>query len=420
MKQFDDIFMENVGKAFGTYDSGHLADEGWNSFVARQKAARRRSFVIPLWAKAASLAILLGAGGFLAYKMFTMEAQPETLTMSPPQGESRTEDLPPVVTSEPAKAVISTPTEPVRPVAQIVLSQPEEMPEETVAVRDVIVRVPATEKINIHLPDIAENFLMPESGSLSDPVAAGQEEEFPGEIIPLNDEAGEARMKDKTSFLAGFSGLMAKSDEAASAAPGVSVGLYLDRKLSRRISLRPGLALSRQTLGLENSNGITELNYSVPLSDGTKGIVESYTGQLDMLAIEVPVNLVFNIHERKNSGIYISAGASALIYLNQDFSGDFVNEYTKETYSAMSASPSYETRYTTVEVQNNYGAFSRVDLFNLVSFSAGYFLPYSKWGTMIIEPFVQLPLADLTSLDMKVRYAGIAFKMSFGRQDQGK
>ncbi|HOO99395.1 MAG TPA: outer membrane beta-barrel protein [Bacteroidales bacterium] len=413
MKGFDDIFRENVEKAFGSYDAGHLADEGWNSFVARQKAAGRRTLIIPLWAKAASVAILIGAGGYFAYKMFSGQPQTETLIQSSSLVESKTEDLPPALTSEPGAAVSHTLPVSVRPAARISSAQPEEIADKTEAVPDVIVREPVTGKIYINLPDLAYNFPPADSESLS---LHGTDElkEVSPDGNAFNDEAGAATKKDKISLLAGFSGLLAQSDEAASAAPGVSVGLYLDRKLSRRISLRPGLALSRQSLGLENSNGITEFNYSVPLSDGTSGTVDSYSGQLDMLAIEVPVNLVFNIIERRNSGIYISAGASAQIYLNQEFSADFVNEYTKETYSTMSASSTFETRYTTVEVQNSYAAFSRVDLFNLVSLSAGYFLPYNKTGLIIIEPFVRLPLADLTSLDMKVRYAGISFKMSFG------
>ncbi len=39
MKLFDDIFRENVKKAFSSYNADHLADEAWNSFVAMKKAA---------------------------------------------------------------------------------------------------------------------------------------------------------------------------------------------------------------------------------------------------------------------------------------------------------------------------------------------------------------------------------------------
>ena len=87
------------------------------------------------------------------------------------------------------------------------------------------------------------------------------------------------------------------------------------------------------------------------------------------------------------------------------------------TFDATSGSIKSETRYSTVEVNNSYGTLSRTDLFGLANFSAGYSLPYGKSGTMLIEPFMQLPVSDLTSLNLRVRYGGISIKIRFGGQE---
>jgi len=105
-----------------------------------------------------------------------------------------------------------------------------------------------------------------------------------------------------------------------------------------------------------------------------------------------------------------------MIYISQQFKADFINKYTKESYNSMTDELSYETNFSTVRVENDYGALRRADLFGLANLSAGYSFPYNKTGTLLIEPFLQVPVSDLTSLDLRVRYAGISMKMQFGKK----
>jgi hypothetical protein len=222
------------------------------------------------------------------------------------------------------------------------------------------------------------------------------------------------------TILAGLSGSIAQSSRINSNASGLSVGFYLDQKITRKISVRPGLAFAMQSFGLENGNDNTGFNNSISLYDGTKGTPHSYDGRLNMLAMELPLNLVFRIVDKERSGLYVSAGASSMIYISQQFTADYVNEFTKQSYNAITGTYASETRYSTIEVENDYGAFSRADFFGLANLSAGYSFPYSKTGTMIIEPFLQLPVGDLTSLNLRLRYGGVSMKFRFGKQQQVK
>jgi len=418
MKQFDDIFRENVEKAFSNYNADHLVDKGWNAFIAGRKGRRRFASVIPLWAKAASLAIIIGIGAFFAYHIFTRQPRQETITLAPPYVDKEVEAAAPVETTEAISPIIATVSEPIRQARQVESSIAVSQ-EKPAVVMDTSMKENGIKQKRILLPFVAEKrFLIPvDSLKLT---TAEVLKVFPIEGKTEIGEAKAEKRSGKTSLMAGFSGLLAQADKAASSVPGVSVGFYLEQEITKRISIRPGLALSMHSFGLENKNGITEFNYSVPLYDGTSGRIDSYNGQLSMLAMELPLNIVFKIFDKQRSGLYVSAGASTMIYISQHFTGDFVNEYAKESLNSLTDGITSETHYSTIEVQSNYGAFSRADLFKLFNLSAGYSLPYSKTGTLIIEPFLQLPLNDLTSLNLRVRYGGVSMKMRFGKQDLDK
>lgn len=413
MKEFDDIFRENVEKAFGGYDAGHLADKGWDSLMQRKKARRGMFIVLPLWAKAASVALILGVGGYFIYNWLNRQPAGETTAAasSPVVDESRISL--PAVTKEKVSSLPAGLKE-TQPVRLKSTSSSGPMSVVSAGAADTSRKEPGGDPEDILLTPLAENRFVEHPDTVTRPLV--EDGHLPlEEILTEPDEVKTGKKSGRTSVMAGFSGLLASAGESSSAAPGVSIGFYLDQKISRRISFRPGLALMRQSVGLENEGVIAAPSYSMQLNDGTSGQVDSYSGQLDMLALEVPLNLVFRIFEKGRSGIYVSGGASSMIYISQQMKAGFVNEYTKTSYDALSGETKTETRNSTVEVENNYAAFSRVDMFRLVNLSAGYQFGSGKSGVMIIEPFVQLPVSDLTSLDMKVRYAGVSLKMSFGK-----
>lgn len=272
-------------------------------------------------------------------------------------------------------------------------------------------RVLVPEKVKGHYISGVSNELQKQL--LPEEIAAN--DEISGDLTA--EEQGQKRLKGRT-LMAGLSGLSAQSSGRATPASGLSVGLYLDQKLTKKISVRPGIALAMQSFGLNNSSIPAVITEAMSSYDGTNGSLYSSEGQLSMLTMELPLNIVFRIVERKRSAFYVSAGASTMIYLSQQFTAGFVSEYKKTSYDTMTGEYSSETRYSTVEVENDYGALSRADFFGLANFSAGYTFPYSKTGTLLIEPFVQVPVSDLTSLDLRVRYAGISLKMQFGKKPQ--
>ena len=404
MKLFDDIFRENVDKAFSGYNADHLADKGWNSFMASGKKSRKLwAIVIPLWAKAASIALFVGAGALTSYLFINRNNSDAGLAGS--ETEPVKEMTEPLNTVSPTSAptVIA---EKINPSSK----QPstEEQPIQTlgIALYDTVSmpvisenRFPETEDtVNLQFKEILQE-MKDEGGTETTPAEKKSRYSRPG-------------------FMTGMSGVMSHVKEASSSAPGVSVGFWIEQKITERISFRPGVALAVNSLGFDTESGRLGGSYKMSLIDGNSGTLESYNGELRMVAMELPMNFVFKVFERKRSGIYLSAGASTMVYFSQKFTGDFVNEYTQEYYSATTNSMTTETRTSTVSVDNSYSALNHTDYFGLANFSAAWSVPYGKTSTLLIEPFMQLPLSDLTSLNLRVRYGGISMKVRFGGKIQ--
>lgn len=410
MKQFDEIFSEKAREAFATYNADHLADEGWKSFVATRRGKRRLGGIIPLWAKAATVALLVGTATFIAYQSLRTGPVTETLSStdilqepSPLTPQSGTSNQEPVTRNQQPVTIAPQPVT-ITPQPATSTRQPASSTRQPATSN----QQPATlnpQPLTISSPSDSLNIL-----------AEAALKAF------LETQATEAAMADqgdrkgRTTVLAGVAGLLAQSGEGRTATAGMAFGIFLDRKLSSRISFRPGLTLAVNNLNLHSNTMMSadKFSYNVPLYDGNSGTLDYYNGRLNTLAMEIPLNIVFTIIDRDRSGLYLTTGASTVFYLSQSFDADFVNAYTQQELNTTTGEMVNETRYSTVEINNDYGAFSRTDLMGLANFSAGYSMPYGRTGTLLIEPFIQLPLADLTSLNLRVRYGGVSMKLRFG------
>ncbi len=233
----------------------------------------------------------------------------------------------------------------------------------------------------------------------------------PKDAHPVSDDI--PREKMTTTIMGGLSGMMAGIDNATSASQGVSIGFYVEQQLTRRISVRPGLAMARHNYIMESvSGGDIAMDYSAPELNGMSGTTTSYNADIDVVSMEVPVNFVFSLRKRARSNLFVTTGASTVVYLSQHMSGSFDNTYTKTIVDSY-GEVSFESRTTTVRIESEQEPLNRVDFLGLANFSAGYSIPFGKTSHLLFEPFVQLPLRDLTSLNLRIRYGGLSMKIQF-------
>jgi hypothetical protein len=478
MNKFDDIFSRKAREAFDNYNADHLAEEGWNSFTGKYGRRRSRAILIPLWARAASIAILVTAGVLLTARLNnrkagetvnqiaqeTLSEQADSLLIK----EDSASSAPGISAGKPviiaANTEISatpetteaTPSKPdatseiaeVKPSIQTVAQEltarasstkdPGQASEATV-VRAGQTRQTANEASSTRVsqaagPILAEAAMaqkppsdQPASAhSISDGLAfAGRPVKI--RLADMTDtglklKPGEApkvygdipREKLTTTIMTGLSGMMASVDNATSASQGVSIGFYVEQQLTRRISVRPGLAMARHNYTVESmSGGSMDMAYSAPELNGMAATATTYDADIDVVSMEVPVNFVFSLRKRARSNLFVTTGASTVIYLSQNLSGSFNNTYTRSTVNAGTGQVEYESMTTTVQIESEQEFLSRVDLLGLANFSAGYSFPFTGTSQLLFEPFVQLPIRDLTSLNLRIWYGGLSMKIRF-------
>lgn len=408
MKRFDDIFAGKVKDAFSNYNADHLAGDAWNSFIKKNKK-RRTGIIVPLWAKAASVAVLLGATGLMVYETFinrgvTADNEPH-MVLAQKAGENLKGTGDSTLTDKkmtPAKDATLTSSG---------SAKDKPLPEKTsYAGADN-----AGDRKNVYpyLPPL------PLSGGGIELVIGGGKgliegsplyTSFTGSIVEYDQSK---KQNERTGLIAGLSGMIGKLDNDFSGNPGSSLGFYIERKISGRLSFRSGIALAMQVYNLDNNFLKNNLNYIAPAMNGVEGSIAGYDANLDLLAMEIPLNFVFTVWERGRSKLYISSGASTMVYLNQELEGSFTSAYTRATYDDISNELNYMTDYRVVEVENKYGPFSHVDFFGLANLSAGYSVPFGDSNTVSIEPFVKFPVGNLTSLNLRTMYGGVSLNLRF-------
>jgi len=453
MNKFDDIFSRKAKEAFDNYNADHLAEEGWNSFTGKYGRRRSRVILIPLWARAASIAILVTAGVLLTARLTNHKAG-ETVNQIAQETRSEQADSlmnkedsassapgvsagkPVIIAANPEISATpeTTGTNPVSETAGPVLA-------EAVKSEEIISSDAAkTEGSQLSEKSLAEGSLLADTemaeaslspGALLAPDISGRMNLSvnPLEIrlagmadAGLKLKPGEApkvygdipREKLTTTIMTGLSGMMASVDNTTSASQGVSIGFYVEQQLTRRISVRPGLAMARHNYTVESmSGGNMDMAYAAPELNGMAATATTYNADIDVVSMEVPVNFVFSLRKRARSNLFVTTGASTVIYLSQNLSGSFNNTYTRSTVNAGTGQVSYESMTTTVQIESEQEFLNRVDLLGLANFSAGYSFPFAGTSQLQFEPFVQMPIRDLTSLNLRIWYGGLSMKIRF-------
>jgi hypothetical protein len=410
MKRFDQIFREQAERAFSTYNADQLADEGWNSFVSRRRGKKRFAIVLPFWAKAASIAVLVSAGGLFLYQ--TLQDQTENLSSLEQSGSK-----PDIETRIPVVSDQVRPEDYPLSEKSVIINQPVKLSAQKLVVAEAVI-IKDTEVKNETISSARDSVDPVDKTTEEDIIAENNPDAEIVKEISVTDIADESPAGKKTSFIAGMSGMMSGIEDVTANSPGISVGFYVEHKLTGKLSVRPGLALAKHSYSSTNVSAGKVFMNSTTSTGNMTGSVASYENRLNMVTVEVPVNLVYTILERAKSSLFVSAGVSTMVYLDQNFSSSFTNVYTEQKLDLASGDVYEETRSQDVNVESDENAFSHIDYFGLANLSAGYSLPLKKGGNMLIEPFVQLPVSDLSSFNVRIRYGGLSFKFRFGQEAQ--
>ncbi len=467
MKQFDEKFSRKAKEAFENYDADHLAEEAWNSYTNKYGKRRTRTLIIPLWTRVASVAAILTVIVLLTNRISHRNGDEPGNQLAQENRSELTESVinkgdtdaanTVIANSEQASELTITQTGETRqkgrekieyqvsePAGSIMAENVKDagsvMAEIGKDTRSVLAEAVKAERTSVSETVNADGLFVTDSSMaakslLYEPVTADELSAWmnlPDNLLKirmiddgdtslklkpkkaLKDLISIPREKLTTTFMTGLSGMMASIDNATSASQGVSIGFYVEQQLTRSISVRPGLAMAKHNYAMESiAAGDVALDYAAPELNDIPAATTSFDGNIEVVSMEVPVNFVFSLRKRSRSNLFVTTGASTVIYLNQHLSGNFNNTYIRSTVNSSTGQVSYESMTTSVRIESEQEPLNRVDLLGLANFSAGYSIPFGKTSHLLFEPFIQLPLKDLTSLDMRIRYGGLSMKIQF-------
>lgn len=192
-----------------------------------------------------------------------------------------------------------------------------------------------------------------------------------------------------------------------------SAGVNLDIAISDNISFTTGANFERQSVEIKPKESFMGLERSSSWAIPSVRTTASYTN------IEIPVNLKWKILSIGGSSYYISGGLSSVLYLNENYTSVTTTQELKEVVE-LSTHNSIKVATYTYQLQEvkNYRDFSEspptlFDPIGRVNFSVGMERAIGSGLSLVLEPYIKIPVNEFTSKDLKFFTGGVAFKLFF-------
>lgn len=433
MKPFDDKFADNVREVFDNYQEP--ADEqAWLQMKSRLQGKQRRKKLIPLYfLRAAAVILLLLVPAFLwMYRPGSESA----IQMAEEVQLREADDVDAVVFLDEIQSPEQADNDdPKASEKQLLASAPVDYTE----TKKPGTRQKEDELIPVSSEDVAESFPEVTSKDLiagdleveketppEEVVSTSVEISAPGQpvyteedIIRENLAWQEISSTRESHIEIGAGSMKTWSPQELAGGVGFSAGVARLWDLGSNFSFSGGGALVYNRINLNNTsssfNSLRNEDYYSPGNisiDGAENIHvldEQVVTDMEFLAVDFPLNFRYKVMETRNKSLYVSAGLSSFLYLQQSYTQqtEYLAEYTQVGNNALQT--------TTVEttVSNNVSPFGRFDLARFLNISAGYGIQRRNYS-FVIEPYVKLPVTEVTSLNMSIGMAGLSLKYKFG------
>ncbi len=430
MRQFDEHLADNVRETFDNWREG-VPEWAWAGMKAKLDGASKPKVVRFLSTRtkvavasvlaAASVALLL-APVFIPNKKVgsakTSEVAEAHLPTSTNQGLPQSHPIPSVSQNayqapEPDTKLKSKkkPTMVQRePVIAVLQTELPTVPQQLVETGSIVNEQPKTAQA-------------PEKGNANDPHQPQKEittiEPTFAENVPTNVSGylpwlPPSTPKNRLSWTLSASPMFSFTQNQPTPLPGFSAGVSAGYKLSQRVKLEVGGLLAYNQLDIRNqaTRALQETFAGLfNIQSGTNP-VHNFSGnnKYNFLALEIPANIQFSVFEDAGRRLFVSTGLTSLVYLHQSVSG--VN-YLQFRNSADGLPLGPESFYSlTIFVDDTFGPLSRVDLGRMLNLSAGYVI-IGKKNSLILEPFLKLPLGDISSSNLRIGMGGMNLKFLF-------
>lgn len=222
----------------------------------------------------------------------------------------------------------------------------------------------------------------------------------------LAEKAKPAKTKGKAVAWSVFASAYNNFASNSTASSNTGGGFGADIRLSRMFALSTGLGVFQNSVGYSPTNTglLFDLASQAP---STHYSVTDY--RADMLALEMPVRVSFNISKQGN---YVSAGINSAMFINETYH-QTNNYFITNASAGQSGFPQTGFSYTQsqdVSTEKHFQTFAFAKSFDI---AAGFGYPLGK-NRMVLEPFVKIPLNTLSRPELNYGAVGASIKLTFG------
>mgnify|MGYP005857237989 CR=1 FL=1 len=197
-----------------------------------------------------------------------------------------------------------------------------------------------------------------------------------------------------------------QANARATSGSSIGVGLMVDRNITGKLILGSGVAVNYLNQASESQRYLQVAGFSSPVTEKN-----------EIAQVQVDIPLYFKYPITRNQSISIQAGFSNLVTFNQAAETEF--NYTRQVsvFNANAASPSnsFTLRSESVDQfqaldvpQNRFYPFATANL------GVNFRLYESKKTSYEVMPFYNYPLQEFSGYGEKLGMFGASFKVNFG------
>jgi len=194
----------------------------------------------------------------------------------------------------------------------------------------------------------------------------------------------------------------------------VGGGISTSWNISKNFSISTGMIIARQSMDYNQGESNEMLSSTRAAKDfnapaNTIAMLDMNTAEskLEFVGIDIPLNVQFKLNK-----MILTTGFSSLLYVQEKFSYSYKSMVTNSLYNSSTAK--YETQNTVNQVneQEKSELFNRFDFARLLNVAIGYKIPLAK-GDLVLEPYLKLPIGYISSQEIKMGSGGFAVRYNF-------
>lgn len=172
---------------------------------------------------------------------------------------------------------------------------------------------------------------------------------------------------------------------------GSSMGIIVSYQISQSLSINTGVAYSKKAYSAE------PYQYKAAWAFSSAGRAAELINA-DCTVLDIPLNLSYNIAKSPKRTVFASAGLSSYLMLKE--------KYTLVANSKPSGYPSYSNPSYAYSNENQH-------LLSVLNVSAGVSKPIGKQTSLVVEPYMRMPLTGIGQGKVQLKSIGLNFQLKY-------